>query len=133
MDEVKELLVKSGYTNRAVEYYLNQVNVGRIEKPTVKFIYTGPCRDTMVIYLKIESNIIKDAKFQAIGCIGTFTAGSALIEITKGKSLEEVENITEKDVIKHLGFMPQQENHCALLAITTLQKALEEYEKSKKS
>lgn len=132
MDEVKELLVKSGYPIRAAEYFLNKINVGRIKKPTIQFTYTGPCGDTIEIYLKIESNIIKDAKFQALGCVGTFSAGSALMEIAKGKNLEEIENIAEKDIIKHLGFMPQQENHCARLALTTFQKTIEKYRKSKK-
>lgn len=130
MDKVKELLVKSGYTNRAVEYYLNKINVGRIEKPTVQFTYTGPCGDTIEIYLRIESNIIKDAKFQAIGCVETFSAGSALIEMIKGKNLEKVKKITERDIVNHLGSMLQQENHCARLAITTFQKTIEKYRKT---
>jgi nitrogen fixation NifU-like protein len=131
MEEVRELLTKSGYTNRAIKYYLNKINIGQIEKPTVQFAYTGPCGDTMKIYLNIESNIVKDAKFQAVGCAGTFSAGSALMEIAKNKNLEEVKKITEKDILNHLGSMPQQKNHCICLAITTFQKAIEKYEKIK--
>jgi len=131
MDEIRELLTKSGYTNKAIEYYLNKINVGRIEKPTVQFAYTGPCGDTMEIYLKIESNIIKDAKFRAVGCVGTFSAGSALTDIAKDKNLEEARKITESDIVNHLESMPQQKEHCVCLAITTFQKALEKYRKTK--
>lgn len=133
MDEVRELLVKSGYANRAMEYYLNKINVGRMEKPTVQFAYTGPCGDTMEIYLNIESDIIKDAKFQAVGCAGTFSAGSALMEMAKGKNLGWIKKITERDIVNHLGSMPQQKNQCVCLAITTFQKTIEKYRKSMKS
>jgi nitrogen fixation NifU-like protein len=68
MGEVRELLEKSGYSSKAIEYYLNKVNVGRVENPSVHLAYTGPCGDTMEVYLRIESNVIKDARFQAIGC-----------------------------------------------------------------
>jgi len=80
MSEVRELLEKSGYSSKAIEYYLKKVNVGRIESPSVHVAYMGPCGDTMRIYLKIESNIIKDANFQAIGCAGAFSSGSASIQ-----------------------------------------------------
>ena len=41
------LLKKSGYSDKAIEYFINKVNVGEIEKPDACFAYTGPCGDTM--------------------------------------------------------------------------------------
>lgn len=81
----------------------------------------------MEIYLKIESGIIKDAKFQAMGCAGSFASGSALCEMIKGKRLEEAEKITEEDIIDHLGGIPEPKFHCACLAKKTLGKAIKEY------
>jgi len=127
MSAVRRLLEKSGYSSKAIEYFLKKVNVGRIENPSVQLAYTGPCGDSMEVYLKIESNIIKDAKFQAVGCAGAFSAGSALMEMVKEKTLEEAEKITEEDVIDFLGGIPKQKIHCACLAKRTLQKAIEKY------
>ena len=127
MSEVRRLLEKSGYSSKAIEYFLKKVNVGRIENPSVQLAYTGPCGDSMEVYLKIESNIIKDAKFQAVGCAGAFSAGSALMEMVKEKTLEEAEKITEEDIIDFLGGIPKQKIHCACLAKRTLQKAIEKY------
>jgi len=129
MSEVRELLEKSGYSDKAIEYYVKKVNVGSIEDPSVHDSYTGPCGDTMEVYLKIQAKIIKDAKFQAIGCAGAFSAGSALMEIVKGKTLEEAEKIREEDVISFLGGIPKQKFHCACLAKRTLQRAIEKYKK----
>ncbi len=133
MSRVRDLLEKSGYSSKAIEYYLKKVNVGRIENPSVSLSYTGPCGDTMEVYLEIESNIIKDAKFQAIGCAGAFSSGSALMEMVKGKSLQEAEKITEEDVINFLGEMPKQKFHCACLAKRTLQKAINRYRRTIKN
>ena len=124
MDEDRELLVKSGYSDRAIEYYLEKVNVGEMKNPTVEVSYTGPCGDTMQLYLKIESSVIKDGKFHAIGCAGAFSSGSALIEMVKGKSLEEAEGITEDDIIDFLGGLPEKKFDCTCLARMTLLRAI---------
>lgn len=81
----------------------------------------------MEMYIKIEAELIKDAKFQAVGCAGSFSSGSALIELIKGKTLEEAERVTEKDMIAHLGGIPEPKVHCACLAKRTLQMAIEKY------
>jgi nitrogen fixation NifU-like protein len=133
MSEVRNLLEKSGYSSKAIEYYLKKVNVGRIENPSVHVTYTGPCGDTMEVYLEIESNIIRDAKFQAIGCAGAFSSGSALMEMVKGKSLQETEKITEKDIIDFLGGIPKQKFHCACLAKRTFQRAIKKYRRTNKN
>jgi len=127
MSEVRRLLEKSGYSSKAIEYYLKKVNVGRVENPSVHLAYTGPCGDTMEVYLKIESDVIRDAKFQAVGCAGAFSSGSALMEMVKEKTLEEAEKITETDIISFLEGIPKQKIHCACLAKRTLQMAIKKY------
>ncbi len=127
MSEVRKLLEKSGYSSKAIEYYLKKVNVGRIEKPSVHLAYTGPCGDSMEVYLKIESNVIKDAKFQAVGCAGAFSSGSALMEMVKEKTLEEAVRITEEEIMNFLGGIPKQKIHCACLAKRTLEMAINKY------
>lgn len=131
MSEVRRLLEKSGYSSKAIEYYLKKVNVGRVENPSVHLAYTGPCGDSIEVYLKIESDVIKDAKFQAIGCAGALSSGSALMEMVKEKRLEEAEKITETDIISFLEGIPKQKIHCACLAKRTLQMAIKKYRGTK--
>ncbi len=131
MSEVIDLLKKSGYSDKAIEYYLNKVNVGEIEDHSTHFTYTGLCGDTMGIFLKIDSGVIKDAKFQATGCAGAFASGSALTEMIKGKTLEQAERIDEIEIINHLGAIPEQKIHCACLAKSTLGLAIKEYKQQK--
>jgi NifU-like protein involved in Fe-S cluster formation len=127
MSEIRDLLKESGYSDKATDYYLNRVNVGEMSDPDAYAIYTGPCGDTMEFFLKIENGVIKDASFQAIGCAGAFSSGSALSDMVRGKTLEESVAIAEEDIINYLGKIPMQKVHCACLAKRTLRKAIAEY------
>lgn len=124
-----ELLRKAGYPEKAIDYYLRKLNVGVIEGAEAVDSFTGLCGDSMKVYLKVEENVIEDAKFQAIGCAGAFASGSALTEMIKGKTLKEAEKITEYDLIKHLEGLPGPKLHCARLAVDALRKSIESYTK----
>ncbi|KAF5437086.1 nitrogen fixation protein NifU [Candidatus Methanophagaceae archaeon] len=127
MSEMQDLLKESGYSEKAIEYYLNKVNVGELSEPDAHAIYTGPCGDTMEIFLDVEDGMIKEAKFQAIGCAGAFSSGSALTERIIGMTLEEAEKIEEDEIIEYLGGIPAQKVHCTCLSKRTLQKAIKDY------
>ena len=127
MSGIKALLEESGYSEKAIEYYMNRVNVGEMSKPDAYAIYTGPCGDTMEIFLNVEDGVIKEAKFQAIGCAGAFSSGSALTEMIIGMTLKEAEEIDEDKIIEYLGGIPMQKVHCTCLSKRTLQKAIKDY------
>jgi nitrogen fixation NifU-like protein len=122
-----KLLRKAGYSEKAIDYYIRKLNVGVIEGAEAVDSYMGFCGDSMRVYLKIEEDVIRDAKFQAIGCAGAFASGSALTEMVRGKTLKEAEKITEQDVIKDLEDLPGPKIHCARLAVDALRKSIESY------
>jgi len=127
-----ELLKMTGYSDKAIQYYKSKKNVGKIEDATVSTSYTGPCGDTMKYYLKIDSSdIIREAKFEAVGCAGAFTAGSALMEILKNISVSEAKKFCEYDIVNHLGKVPEKKVDCIYLAIKTLEKTLNSIHKTK--
>ena len=129
--EEHKLLREAGYSDKVIELYKNKVNIGSIINPDVALAYTGPCGDTMKLYLRIsESGIIENAKFQYLGCPGAASSGSAITAIAKGKRLEEAKKITEQDLLKELRGLPESKLHCPKLAVTTLRKAIAEYEKT---
>lgn len=127
-DTIIRLLGDEGFSPRAIEYYLKQVNVGKIENPSTSFVFTGACGDTVEMYLKIESGVIKDAKFLSTGCSASFVSGSAFTELLKGKTLEQAEELEGEDVLDHLGgSLPEPKIHCVHLVKRTLQEALKRY------
>lgn len=127
MSGIRRLLEESGYSDKAITYFLQRTNVGMMHDSDAQATYTGSCGDTMEIFLKIHSQRISDATFLAIGCAGSHTAASALTEIIKGKTLNEAEQVNVKDILRHLGKIPQQKIHCTCLAIRALRQAIDEY------
>ncbi len=126
---LEKLLTKAGYSEKAINYYIRKLNVGIIEGAEAADSHMGFCGDSMKVYLKVEDGVIRNAKFQAIGCAGAFASGSALTEMVRGKTLKEAEKITEQDVIKDLGDLPGAKIHCARLAVDALRKTIESYTK----
>jgi len=130
--EELKLLGKSGYSKKAIELYVNKVNVGELENPDVVTTYFGLCGDLIKLYLKIDKKgIIEDAKFYYLGCPGSASSASAMTELVKGKTVDQAKKITEDNVLNELGGLPKTKLDCPKLAIATLRKAIAEYEKMK--
>ncbi len=126
--EVHEMLVKSGYSEKAIEYFLNKPHMGDIPDADQISSMTGTCGDTMGIYLKVEEGTIRDARYQVLGCPGAIAAAMAAVDLVKGKSLTEARKLTDGDIFRLLEEIPSKKHHCIQLAVKTLQKALDEYE-----
>jgi len=127
------LLKEAGYSRNAIELYGNRINVGIIKNADVALAYTGPCGDTTKLYLKInDQNKIEDAKFQYLGCPASAVCGSILTQVAKGKTLQAAKEITEEEILKELGGLPDDECHCAELVVTALRKTIKKYESNKK-
>jgi len=126
------------YTKEVMEEFQNPKNVGEIENPdAVGQIGNPSCGDVMKISLKIEKNskgkdFIKDIKFQTFGCAAAIATSSMVTELAKGKTLEEAEKISNKDVAERLKGLPPIKMHCSNLAADALRDAIKNYEKGGK-
>ena len=126
-DETYKMLSESGYSDKAIEYFRAQANMGILKGADQITDLTGPCGDTMKVSLGIDGDKIRDAKIQVLGCPGAVASGCALIGLAKGKTLDEAARIDLDALYKELEKLPDQKIHCARLAIKTLQKAIKEY------
>jgi len=117
----------AGYTETVIEHAQHPRNVGSIPNADGFGSVTGPCGDTMEIWLKIADGKIKEAKFWTDGCGTTIAAGSMITEMAKSKGLAGASKITQEDVLNALGGLPEESIHCALLAANTLKGAIKDY------
>jgi nitrogen fixation NifU-like protein len=124
---VREMLLSSGYDEKAIHYYLTRPNQGPLDYANQISELTGPCGDTMKCYLKVDEGKIADAKFQVLGCPGAISAAMALADLVRGKDLPAALNVKDGDVFRELVQIPDQKQHCIRLAVKTLAKAIEEY------
>ncbi|MSV33315.1 MAG: iron-sulfur cluster assembly scaffold protein [Nitrosarchaeum sp.] len=118
------------YHEMIIDYSRNPINYGKIENPDVTFHDSNPlCGDSIDIDMKIVDDKVSDIKFHGKGCAICMACSSVLTEITKGKRIEEVRNITKHDVLSELGLEHLQAVRikCALLSLKVLKSALYSY------
>lgn len=127
-DDVHRMLSESGYSDKAIEYFQAKENMGVIENADQVTDLVGPCGDTMKISFNMDGETINEAKIQVLGCPGAVASGCAVVNLTRGKTLDEAAKIDLDVLYKEVEKLPDKKIHCARLAIKTLQKALKEYE-----
>lgn len=116
------------YTEKVYEHLKNPRNMGRIENPDGVGIVGSPvCGDVMKIYIKVKDNIIEDIRFETFGCGAAIATSSVITELAKGKTIEEAEKISNKQVVDLLGGLPPIKMHCSLLAEDGLKSAIKDY------
>jgi len=115
-EEFEELMaaeMRKVYSEAAIDHAMNPRNVGTMENANGFAMVTGPCGDTMEIWLRVKNDSILEATFMTDGCGTTIAAGSMITELVKGKNVIQVQKISQQDVLKALGGLPEESRHCA--------------------
>lgn len=101
-------------------------NYGRLKDKTHSIRINNPlCGDQIEIELKIKKGIIKKIGFVAEGCIISRASSSMFLEFIKGKTLKELGQISQDQVIKLLGVkLGVNRMKCALLPFLAIRDIL---------
>ncbi len=122
------------YTEKVMDHFMNPRNVGEIVDADGVGMEGNPtCGDVMQIYIKVEDDVIKDARFKTFGCGASIAVSSMITEMVKGKTLDEALSISKEAVAEALGGLPPQKMHCSNLGADALRKAIDDYRSKKKS
>ena len=120
------------YSNKVIDHYENPRNVGSFtnEDPNVGTGMVGApaCGDVMKLQIKVENDIIIDAKFKTYGCGSAIASSSLVTEWVKGKSLSQAEQIKNSEIAEELA-LPPVKIHCSILAEDAIKAAVEDYRK----
>ncbi|MCU0858221.1 MAG: P-loop NTPase [Pontiellaceae bacterium] len=90
---------------------------------------TGPCGDTMEFWVKIEDKRIVRCTFTTDGCASSVACGTAACTLAAGAPESVAFELHPEDVLALLPQCPEEEKHCALLAVNTLKAAISDYRK----
>ena len=129
------------YSKKVIEKFENTLknpsafNVGRLD-PKKKNVGTGmvgapACGDVMRLQIEVnEKNVITDCKFKTYGCGSAIASSQQMIEMMKGKTIEEAKKIKDKAIAKILE-LPPIKIHCSVLAEDSIKQAIADYESKK--
>ena len=129
-EEFEELVnqeMRKVYSEAAIEHGMDPRNLGELEDADGFAKVSGPCGDSMEIWLKVKDGIIAQVTFLTDGCGTSLASGSMTTELAKGRTLAEARKIAQRDVLDALGGLPKESEHCALLAANTLKEAIKDY------
>jgi nitrogen fixation NifU-like protein len=119
------------YSGQVLDHYENPRNVGKLDKtdPSVGTGLVGApaCGDVLQLQIKVENEIITDAKFKTYGCGSAIASSSLITTWLKGKSLNEAAAIKNTDIAQELA-LPPVKIHCSILAEDAIKSALADYQ-----
>lgn len=116
------------YNAKIMEIFNNPSNVGIMRGADA----VGECKNSengeiIKIYVDVEDNVIKQAKFKAFGNALLIASGSIITELIKDKKIEELNNITANDILNELGEIPLTKMYCATMCETALKNIVTDY------
>jgi nitrogen fixation NifU-like protein len=130
VDELQEAILKDArevYSETVIDHAMNPRNAGTIANADGYGKVKGSCGDTMELWLKVNNAVITNATFMTDGCGTSIAAGSMVTDMASGKNITEAIKITRQDILDQLGGLPEESEHCAVLASNTLKKAILDY------
>lgn len=117
------------YTDKVMDHFQNPRNMGEVDEADgVGEVGNPSCGDVMRITIKVnDDERIEEVKFKTLGCGAAIATSSMVTEMAKGKTIEEAQQISKKDVADELGGLPPQKMHCSNLAADGLKMAIDNY------
>jgi nitrogen fixation NifU-like protein len=122
------------YSEKVMDHFMNPRNVGEIENADGEGTVGNPvCGDMMTFYIKVNGDRLEDVKFKTFGCGAAIAVSSMISEMAKGKTIDEAQKITNRNVAEELGGLPSNKMHCSNLGADALHKAIENYREKQKA
>jgi nitrogen fixation NifU-like protein len=118
------------YSQKVRDHYTNPRNVGSVDEPSGRAVVRSPVdSDTVLITLRIEDGVIRDAKFKCMGCAVAIACSSMATEMVLGQPVEQASQLKEQDVADALGGIPEYKMRCSNLAPEAIRRAIEDWRK----
>lgn len=115
-------------TSKIWDHARNPRNLGFLKGANVLAQAGDPDDGDAVLYLlRIDGEMVRDAKFLTRGCAAAIAASSMATELAIGKSLDDVLALDEQAIATALGEFPEQRMHCSELALSALHAAVRQY------
>ncbi len=81
----------------------------------------------MEFYIVVHDDIIEDVKYYTEGCRNTRSCGHAVARRALGRKVSDALSISAGEIIQSGECKPEEGRHCAILAVSTLYRAVADY------
>ena len=116
------------YSEKVMDHFQNPRNVGKMDDADgIGEVGNARCGDIMRMYIKVDNDIITDAKFNTFGCGSAIATSSMATEMIKGKPIQEALELSNQAVVEALDGLPAQKIHCSVLAEEAVKAAVKDY------
>jgi len=117
------------YSETIINRWQHPRNWGILNKASGYAKITGPCGDTMELSIEVKHGVITRCTFDTDGCGTSIAFGSIITEMATGMTITAARKIDQQQMLAYCGGLPEQDQHCALLAVNTLHKAIDDHNK----
>lgn len=122
------------YNETIMDHFQNPRNMGRIEDAEMLIQVGDPgCGDSVLIFMKIDDNVLTDVKYKVYGCAAAIATSSMGSELAKGMTLDQLLEFRAQDISKALGGLPADKEHCSNLISSALHAGVIEYRKNREN
>jgi len=118
------------YSAAVLDHYESPRNVGEAPRANAQAeVRSDAHGDRLTLSLRITPDgIVEEARFRAYGCVVAIAAGSMLTEMLHGLTLAAAAEISDADVARALGGVPETKLRCSVLAGEAIGRALEAFQ-----
>jgi nitrogen fixation protein NifU and related proteins len=108
-----------------MDHVRNPRNAGELEDANASCrVRSSADGDMLQLQLRIEEGRILKARFKVFGCGAAIASGSILTEMMIGKTVADVQTITNEQLSAAMGGLPPEKTHCSVLAEQAIRAAI---------
>jgi NifU-like protein involved in Fe-S cluster formation len=116
------------YAAELLDHFEHPRNAGELADASVRIRVENPaCGDILELAARISSARVEEIRFRAKGCVPAMGCASALTELMKGKTVDDLRAIRSRDIVRAVGRLPPASGHAAQLAVDALNALLAQY------
>jgi Fe-S cluster assembly scaffold IscU len=120
------------YSDKVIDHYEHPRNVGSLDKDD-EDVGTGivgapACGDVMKLQIRVEGDVITDARFKTYGCGSAIASSSLVTEWVKGMKISDAMQIKNSQIAEELS-LPPVKIHCSVLAEDAIKAAIADFKR----
>ncbi len=117
------------YSDKVIQHFQNPHNCGKLDDyHGIGLIGDPDCGDfvEMTVHISADNQKVEKIRYRVKGCPAAIATTSRTSVMAEGMQIEEALKITDNQIVEALDGLPESKVHCSLLAVRSLQLAIQD-------